>query len=212
MTDDPSLKAAHALDGTDAVKDLYKAWAETYDSGFVKDEGYQLPKQVAVAYAEIGGVGPVLDVGAGTGLCAEALVQLGVGPIDGVDLTPEMLAKAAQKGVYRNLIEADITQPLPGAPTFAGIVSAGTFTLGHVGPEGVKALLDGAAPGTLFVIAVHARHFVGAGFAGLLEEVADQITELRFKEVPIYDGSADDAHKGAAHQKDTSRLMIFRSV
>src|ERR687883_290517 len=33
----------------------------------------------------------------------------GVTSIDGVDLTPEMLAQARAKGVYRTLIEADLT-------------------------------------------------------------------------------------------------------
>ncbi len=207
MTDDPSLKAAYALNGTDDVRDLYEAWADTYDTGFAADQGYQLPKQVARAYAAHGGIGPVLDVGAGTGLGAAALAQHGISPIDGVDLSPEMLAVAAKKGIYRNLIEADITRPLPGRPTYKGIVSAGTFTLGHVGPQGLGMLLDGAASGTLFVVSVNAQHFESAGFAGFIENVARQITGLLFEDVRIYDDRAD-----AAHQNDTARLLIFRSA
>lgn len=207
MTDDPSLKAAYALKDNDDVRDLYGTWAETYDSGFADDQGYQLPEQVALAFAEHGGTGPVLDIGAGTGLGAPHLIAQGVDVIDGVDLSPEMLAVAAQKGRYRHLIEADITKPLLGAPTYAGIVSAGTFTLGHVGPEGVQALLDGAAPGTLFVISVNAQHFESAGFAGFLEGAADQITDLTFKDVRIYDERAD-----SAHQNDMARLLIFRAA
>ncbi|MEL6570113.1 MAG: methyltransferase domain-containing protein [Pseudomonadota bacterium] len=205
MTDNPSLDAAYALKGKDAVRDLYETWAETYDSGFADDQGYQLPKEVAVAYAEAGGTGPVLDVGAGTGLGAPELIAKGIDVIDGVDLSPEMLAVAAKKGLYRNLIEADITKPLPGNPNYAGIVSAGTFTLGHVGVDGLKALVDGAAPRTLFVISVNAKHYESAGFAAYLAASADHTTDLTFKEVKIYNERADPAH-----QDDVARLLIFR--
>jgi len=207
MTNDPSLDDAYALQDSRAVKDLYGSWADTYDTGFAMDQGYQLPQQVAQAFTENGGSGPVLDVGAGTGLGAVALAEHGVGPIDGADLSPEMLAVARAKNLYRTLIEADITQPLPGNPSYAGIVSAGTFTLGHVGPDGLETLLNGAAENTLFTISVNAKHFETAGFAAFLESAAEKIRNLTFKDVKIYDDRAD-----AAHQNDTARLLIFRSI
>ena len=47
-----------------------------------------------------------------------------------------MLEKAAEKGVYRKLIEADLTATLPlDDRSYAAVVSTGTFTLGHVGTE-----------------------------------------------------------------------------
>lgn len=207
MEKEPSLKAAHALQSKDEVLDLYGAWADTYDTGFAMNQGYQIPREVAVAYAEVGGQGPLLDVGAGTGLVAQEMAKFEIGPVDGVDLSPDMLRVAGRKGVYRNLIEADITEPLPGAPKFAGIVSAGTFTLGHVGPEGITALLDGAAAGTQFVISVNARHYESAGFAALLKGIAGRITELRFKDIKIYDDRCDPEYRD-----EVSRLLIFRSV
>jgi len=207
MDKEPSLKAAHALQSKDDVLHLYGAWADTYDTGFAMDQGYQIPKEVAIAYASVGGRGPVLDVGAGTGLVAEEMAKHDIGPVDGVDLSPDMLRVAGAKGVYRNLIEADITQPLPGAPTFAGIVSSGTFTLGHVGPEGIVALLDGAAPDTQFVISVNARHYESAGFAALLDQIAGRITSLHLKDINIYDDRCDPEYRD-----EVSRLLIFRNI
>jgi len=207
MAQTPSLKAAHALQGRNDVLDLYGAWADTYDTGFAMDQGYQIPREVAVAYQEIGGQGPVLDVGAGTGLVAEEMVKLDIGPVDGVDLSPDMLRVAEAKAVYRRLIEADITKALPGAPTYTGIVSSGTFTLGHVGPEGITALLDGAAPNTQFVISVNARHYESAGFAALLDDLTGQIADLIFKDIKIYDDRCDPEYRD-----EVARLLIFRSV
>src|SRR3954471_23286260 len=44
------------------------------------------------------------DLACGTGRTGAWLRRHGVAAIDGVDLTPEMLALAASKGVYRRLV------------------------------------------------------------------------------------------------------------
>ena len=47
-----------------------------------------------------------------------------------------MLDVAQTKGIYRALFAGDLTARLPvDDGTYAGIVSSGTFTNGHVGPE-----------------------------------------------------------------------------
>src|SRR5436189_795161 len=48
------------------------------------------------------------DLGCGTGRTGAWLQRHGVAAIDGVDLTPEMLAVARAKGVYRCLVEGDL--------------------------------------------------------------------------------------------------------
>jgi predicted TPR repeat methyltransferase len=59
-------------------------------------------------------IGPVLDLGCGTGLAAVALLDLPLGPWVGVDLSPRMLKRAAAKGLYAGLHEADIIVFLDG--------------------------------------------------------------------------------------------------
>lgn len=206
MADIPNLKDAYALQSVDGVKDLYRRFADSYDMGFSVSQGYQIPREVALAFVSAGGQGPVLDVGAGTGLVGEQLQALGIDVIDGVDLSGEMLQMAAHKGHYRDLIEADVTKPIPGAPRYAGIVSAGTFTLGHVGPAGIVALMDAAAPGALCVISVNQQHFESAGFAATLADLKDGMYDLTFKDIRIYDDRAE-----AAHRDDIARLLIFRT-
>ena len=51
--------------------------------------------------------GAVADLGCGTGRTGEWL-RSRVEAIDGVDLTPEMLARARERGVYRSLREGDV--------------------------------------------------------------------------------------------------------
>jgi SAM-dependent methyltransferase len=50
-----------------------------------------------------------VDLGCGTGRTGAWLRRHGVETLDGVDLTPEMLAVAQSRGLYRRLIEADVT-------------------------------------------------------------------------------------------------------
>ena len=107
MSDDPSLGAAYALQSPDENLKLYARWAESYDTSFVAENDYVLHLAVAKAFAALGR-GPVLDIGAGTGICGAALRTLGVSPVDGTDISTEMLAEADAKQVYRRAVWGDI--------------------------------------------------------------------------------------------------------
>jgi SAM-dependent methyltransferase len=50
-----------------------------------------------------------VDLGCGTGRTGTWLRSKGVTSIDGVDVTPEMIAVARQRGIYQRLFEADVT-------------------------------------------------------------------------------------------------------
>lgn len=206
MTNDPDLAGAYALETAEDAKRLYAAWADSYDHGFGQAQGYVLPREVVRVCVELGMAGPVLDVGAGTGLVGEGLAAAGIGPVDGMDLSPEMLEVARGKDIYRDLIAANVTQAMTLAP-YGGIVSAGTFTLGHVGPEGIATLLDAADPDCLFVISVNAEHYASAGFEAFFDRVARQITQFALQDVRIYTDKAD-----LSHRNDMGRLVSFRKA
>jgi predicted TPR repeat methyltransferase len=76
--------------------------------------GYRIPGAIRNALQDHPGltggqpVGPVLDLGCGTGLMALLISDLPFGPIEGVDVSPRMLAHARVKQVYSALHEADI--------------------------------------------------------------------------------------------------------
>lgn len=53
-------------------------------------------------------LGPVLDLGCGTGLAALAIGDLALGPFTGVDLSPNMLRQARVKHLYAELREGEI--------------------------------------------------------------------------------------------------------
>ncbi|MCX7644257.1 MAG: class I SAM-dependent methyltransferase [Rhodobacteraceae bacterium] len=200
------LHAAYALNGPEDSRRLYAEWAATYDEDFAQATGYRLPEAVAAAYAAAGGAGPVLDLGAGTGLVGECLAARGIGPVDGLDISPEMLGQARGKGVYRRLILGDVTAgPTLPEGSYAGIVSAGTFTLGHLGPDVLPEIVGIARPGALFALSVNAAHHAAAGFAAALAALGGRIRDLVEEEVPIYAGAG-------VHAADRAFILRFRRV
>ncbi len=206
---DPDLEGAYALTSLEDTKRLYADWAETYDTSFATEMDFTLPQSVAEAFVAAGGAGPVLDFGCGTGLLGAHLARLGIaGPLDGADLSTEMLDVARRKGVYRDLISGNVLDgyQTAGAP-YAGIVSSGTFTNGHVGPAAIGILLDLAAPGALFVLSIHGGHFKAAGFAEAFTELDGKITDLSLPEIRFYGKAATGAHKD-----DTGYLATFRKA
>lgn len=201
----PDLDGAYALETPEDSVKLYGSWAETYDESFAQASGYLLPEAVAECFARSGGIGPVLDVGAGTGLIGEALHRLDVGPVDGTDISPEMLAEAALKDCYETLFEGDLTGVLDIEDgTYQGIVSSGTFTHGHVGPDAFDELLRIVTSGALLALSINAEHYEARGFAAKFEQLGAQIKGLTLHEKPIYGGNRTDAHA-----KDMAFIATF---
>jgi predicted TPR repeat methyltransferase len=202
-----TLDTAYGLQTPEDSLRLYREWAATYDSDFAARMDYQMPARIAAAFAG-SGEGPVLDIGAGTGLVAERLANCGIGPVDGVDISEEMLQVAAAKGVYRNVFVADLTKTLPLAnQTYRGFVSSGTFTHGHVGPQALDELLRVAKPGALFVLSVHSGVYEAAGFASKLQELSPQISQLNTESVAIYGNGAE-----GDHVDDRALIVSFRRI
>ncbi|MEM9138934.1 MAG: methyltransferase domain-containing protein [Pseudomonadota bacterium] len=207
MTAKQDLEGAYTLETPEDSVKLYRGWAETYDEGFAEAHGYLVHTEVARAFHDEGGEGPVLDIGAGTGLVGEAL---GDTIADGIDISQEMLDVAAGKGLYRNRICADLTQTLAiDDAAYAGFVSAGTFTHGHVGPGCLPELMRIARPGAVYVLSIKEEVFDEAGFGSAFARLVadDAITPLRFRHIRFYAEGA-----GHDHADDMGLLAIFRRV
>lgn len=209
---DQGLKGALGLTGPEACLAYYRDWAASYDAGFATQMDYLLPAHVAAAFMATGAPGPVLDVGAGTGLLADRLHDMGFADqIDGVDASPEMLQHAGQKQLYAALVQADITRPLVLPRSYAGIVSSGTFTAGHVGPEALPHLLAVALPQAQFALSINRRVWASAGFDRALATLArkGRISALQLIEVEVYGTGA--AALDADHAQDRALIALFRA-
>ena len=81
----------------------YREWAATYEDTVKDAMDLDLLDVIDVDWG-----GTVVDLGCGTGRTGEWLASR-VDAVDGVDLTPEMLERARERGVYRSLREGDVT-------------------------------------------------------------------------------------------------------
>jgi len=92
------------------VATLFDQHAEVFDLILVDELGYDVPSQLRNHLDEISGARiftHLLDLGCGTGLCAEALEDKALRK-SGVDLAENMIAVAHEKGNYDQLWVGDI--------------------------------------------------------------------------------------------------------
>ena len=153
------LRRAYAVETPDEVRDLYRDWAQSYDGDLLSDDlQYVAPREaVAVFRRHVADASSrILDVGCGTGLSGQALAAAGFVRIDGIDISSEMLQKARAKDVYGALQEADLTAGL-GIPddAYDAVLSVGTFTHGHVGPDGLDELIRIVKPGGILCLTIN---------------------------------------------------------
>lgn len=203
------LENAYALSTPEDNREYYADFAEHYDDTFAQNLGYRLPDLTAKRFLELRTPNdtPIADIGCGTGLVAQAL-RIGV-PIDGYDISAEMLDAARRKGHYRDLYEVDLTQDLnPDLPLYGAVLSSGTFTHGHLGPDALMRLLSLGRPEALFVLSINTAHYVKLGFERVLESLLStkQIRDLSTPEIRIYTREDHD------HGEDTAFLCSFRKV
>ena len=134
------------------VRHLFDQFSVDYDERMTGQLSYRAPG-ILRELAEFTIPGrenlAVLDLGCGTGLAGRAFKDLAA-RLDGIDLSPQMIAKAKSLGIYDNLAVADIETALkPGGPRYDLVLAADTLVyLGDLEAvfEGVSARLntDGA--------------------------------------------------------------------
>ena len=208
MSSKKGLNDAYSVKTPEDNIKLYKVWASSYDDDFAKKNDYRSPVLISNYYDKYSNKNdvPVLDVGAGTGLIAEVMNKKNTIDIDAIDISPEMLESAKSKNCYNKLIEADLTKNLDIDNNYYGaIVSAGTFTHGHVGPNALDELLRVTKPSGLFVITIHSKVYVNQNFEQKFQDINEQITDLTFHEEKAYGNNPDKDHGN-----DTVFITVFR--
>ncbi|MBE0533795.1 MAG: class I SAM-dependent methyltransferase [Rhodospirillales bacterium] len=169
----PLLEKAYDRKDKEEVMSLYSDWAEHYDDE-LGDNEYVAPQRAAALFAEYVPDRTVhlIDIGCGTGLVGRFLVAHGFENIDGLDLSADMLAQAGKTGIYKKLIQADLTAGLKIADaTYDAVISVGTFTHNHVGPQGLDEVLRIVKPGAIAGITVNGDAYVEDGYRAKFDQL-----------------------------------------
>ena len=174
-----SMAEVMSLDGdVERLAAFYAKWAAEYDED-VASHGYGLPAMMVEALLAAAPdidrpAAEVLDAGCGTGLVGAVLVAAGFAKIDGIDLSPEMIEGARERGIYRHLEGGvDLAQPPPAeyVRRYDVVTVGGVFTVGHIPPEALLTVSEYARPGGVLVVSTRRAYQVETGFDRFSTEV-----------------------------------------
>ena len=170
---------------------VYRQWAADYDHDVFATLAFTGTNRIVELFAQHQPERsvPVVDLGCGTGAAGARLRERGFTTVDGIDISPEMLQIAAGRNVYRELLAADLTAPVPWpSGAYGGSVSAGTFTSGHVGPDAIPEIVRILRPGAIVAWVIASS--VWLAFEPAIAAVGFQV--LHDAEEPIrHDGPAE---------------------
>ena len=182
------VDAAYHLEDENMVE-FYRKWAADYDHE-MSDIGYTSPASIAAILIEQlpDTAAEILDLGCGTGLTCRLLAERGYNRLDGIDLSTEMLKISRERGIYRDLLAGDLNQPLQlETNSYDGVISSGTFTHAHVGPEPLDEVFRVLKSGGILACTVHMDLWETKGFAAKFTELVDQgVASLISKEEGSY--------------------------
>ena len=175
---------AYQVEDEASVVEFYGKWATDYDNQ-MNGLGYVSPTMIAEdLHAHMGDPkATVLDLGCGTGLTCTYLAERGYQSLDGIDLSPDMVRVASERGIYRELLVGDITKPLArDSSQYDGVICSGTFTHGHVGPEPLDEVHRILRAGGILACTVHQDLWELLGFDKAL---AAMVSSGRFKQLSL---------------------------
>ncbi len=170
------VDAAYNIEDEADMVEFYRKWAEDYDHQMLDVLGYVSPTRIATQLGQYltDTEGSVFDVGCGTGLTCVYLAERGYQNLDGIDLSPDMVRVAGQRGIYRELLVGDINQEIERDDvSYDAVISSCTFTHGHVGPQPLDEIFRILKPGGYLACTVHRDLWESMGFkdkfAGLID-------------------------------------------
>jgi len=152
----------------DYVQSIFDNLADNFEEKLQDILNYQAPEKIRVMVQSMLGDEVSftygLDVGCGTGLGAEALVEL-VKNFDGIDLSPEMIEIADQKKLYRNLFTGNFLEVLSSSSKdYDFILAADVFAyLGDLAPA-LGMLRGSGRAGTILCFTTETKEQGGEGF------------------------------------------------
>jgi predicted TPR repeat methyltransferase len=139
------------------VRSLFDEYAPRFDRHLTQELEYTTPQtlhKLLKARGPLERYARILDLGCGTGLAVEGFAPYAIW-IEGVDLSPGMLAEAARKGFYHRLYTADLLAHLKSADDTFDLIIA-TDVLNYCGAldEILPAMAARLAPGGLIAFCV----------------------------------------------------------
>lgn len=203
-----NIHDALKLDGTaEKIVNYYKNWAATYDEdvvdnyygvGLIAELLHNQLQSTDFRHPQEPGTLKIVDVGCGTGLLAKPLHKLNYQLLDGIDLSEEMIGKARETGLYKDLYAGiNIHEPIPAhlKNSYHAAICLGVFTPGHVRPDALYQIADLIRPGGIMVISTRVPYYNQTAYQAVSDQIGnDGVATLQhsFCDAPYRDDG--DAH------------------
>lgn len=150
----------------DYVRDLFDQYANHFDQHLTEVLDYRTPASLdaLIRRSAPDGLLDTVDLGCGTGLCGPYLRAYS-GRLDGVDLSQQMLDKAAERGLYDSLACADLVSYLQERQRAWDLAVAADVLvyIGDLAPV-FNAVWQALRPGGRFCFSVEAAEEGGADY------------------------------------------------
>ena len=149
----------------------------------------------------------IMDLACGTGLVGEQLSNRGYKNIDGVDLVPELLQVAKEKGIYGSLQEG--TMGTPGceklgvaANQYDAAICVGALVYKHVPSEGLDDVVHVVKPGGLACFSIRELS-LNDSECGFCEKIDQLSKDGKWKLVQKY-------FEESYHDQDNAWFFIYQ--
>ena len=170
------LTLIHQSSDIRRIAEIYDAWGEHYEQDTMAD-GYNMPAVMAglvgryVPHKD----GPLLDVGAGTGILGDALRHLGYSNLTAIDVSKGMLDVCRRRGIYRSLHRMILGTHLDFPDnSFAASLVMGVFGKGHAPPSSLNELIRITRRNGHLIFSIRADEYLVDGFKALQDALEDK--------------------------------------
>lgn len=185
----------------DLIGELFDAYAPSFDEHLTKRLQYNVPRALAELVAGCGvaadGSHVIVDLGCGTGLAGVEL-KSSARRLIGSDLSPRMIVKARQRGIYDELYAEDLVATLGRARDVDLVVAADVVIyLGDLEPT-FAACATALRPGGLFAFSIE---------RGENTDV-ELLSTLRYAHAPAYIERLAAQHGFAVERAQDSVLRV----
>ncbi len=166
MENDNKIQWVYEAENNQQLKERYDEWAKDYDEDLESDFGYLMPRATVEAFEKfVSKDAKVLDAGAGTGLVGNELSRLGYANLDAMDMSDGMLEVARSKGVYSELHQMTMGEPLGfDADSYDATIGVGVLTLGHAPAHSFDELVRITKPGGFIAFTLRPDIYERNGF------------------------------------------------